>query len=58
MENARAFPRRSDSTGAAAKGFSVAFELPPELVELDGQLGNDLFTLNGCCYRMLRVHAT
>lgn len=36
----------------------AAYELPPELAELGGRRGSDLFTLIDSGHRMLRVHAT
>jgi peroxiredoxin len=47
QKNELAFPVLSDSSLAAAEAFGVAFTLPPELVDLYGQVGNDLPVLNG-----------
>jgi peroxiredoxin len=57
-KNALAFPVLSDSALAAAEGFGIAYELPPELVKLYGQAGNDLPTLNGNGRWVLPVPAT
>jgi len=57
-KNALAFPVLSDSALAAAQAFGVAFELPPALVDLYGQVGNDLPTLNGNGQWVLPVPAT
>lgn len=57
-KNALAFPVLSDSTLAAAEAFGVAFELPPELVDLYGRVGNDLPTQNGNGQWVLPVPAT
>lgn len=57
-KNALAFPVLSDSALVAAQAFGVAFELPPALVELYGQVGNDLPTLNGNGQWVLPVPAT
>ena len=57
-KNALAFPVLSDSALAAAQAFGVAFELPPELVDLYGRVGNDLPTLNGNGQWVLPVPAS
>ena len=46
-KNELAFAVLSDSALEAATAFGVAFELPPELIELYGRVGNDLPVLNG-----------
>lgn len=58
QKNELAFPVLSDSALQAAEGFGVAFELPPELVALYSQVGNDLPTLNGNGRWVLPVPAT
>jgi peroxiredoxin len=57
-KNALAFPVLSDSALQAATGFGVAFEMPPELVELYSRAGNDLAVLNGNGRWVLPVPAT
>jgi peroxiredoxin len=46
-KNELAFSVLSDSALEVATAFGVAFELPPELIELYGRVGNDLPVLNG-----------
>lgn len=46
-KNELAFPVLSDSALEAATAFGVAFEMPPELIELYSRVGNDLPVLNG-----------
>ena len=53
-----AYPVLSDSSLAAANAFGIAFELPPELVELYSKVGNDLPTLNGNGRWVLPIPAT
>lgn len=48
----------SDSSLAAANAFGIAFELPPELIELYSKVGNDLPTLNGNGQWVLPIPAT
>lgn len=57
-KNELAFPVLSDSELQAATRFGVAFEMPPELIELYGRLGNDLPVLNGNGRWVLPVPAT
>jgi peroxiredoxin len=53
-----AYPVLSDSSLAAANAFGIAFELPPELIELYSKVGNDLPTLNGNGQWVLPIPAT
>lgn len=57
-KNELAFPVLSDSTLEAAAAFGVAFEMPPELIELYSRGGNDLPVLNGNGRWVLPVPAT
>jgi peroxiredoxin len=57
-KNELAFPVLSDSALQAATAFGVAFEMPPELVELYSSVGNDLPVLNGNGRWVLPVPAT
>ena len=57
-KNALAFPVLSDSALQAATAFGVAFEMPPELVEVYSRGGNDLPVLNGNGRWVLPVPAT
>lgn len=57
-KNALAFTVLSDSALDAASGFGVAFEMPPELIELYGRAGHDLPMLNGNGRWVLPVPAT
>jgi peroxiredoxin len=57
-KNERAFPVLSDSALEAATAFGVAFEMPPELIELYSRVGNDLPVLNGNGRWVLPVPAT
>lgn len=57
-KNALLFPVLSDSTLEAASAYGVAFEMPPELVELYRRVGHDLPTLNGNGRWALPVPAT
>ncbi len=57
-KNELAFPVLSDSALEAARAFGIAFELPPELVELYRQMGNDLPTINRNGQWVLPVPAT
>lgn len=58
QKNELAYPVLSDSSLAAANAFGIAFELPPELVELYSKAGNDLPTLNGNGQWVLPIPAT
>lgn len=58
QKNELAYPVLSDSSLAAANAFGIAFELPPELVELYTKVGNDLPTLNGNSQWVLPIPAT
>ena len=57
-KNELAFPVLSDSKLHAATAFGVAFEMPPELIELYSRVGNDLPVLNGNGRWVLPVPAT
>lgn len=57
-KNELAFPVLSDSALEAATGFGVAFEMPPELIELYSRVGHDLPVLNGNGRWVLPVPAT
>ena len=57
-KNELAFPVLSDSALQAGTGFGVAFEMPPELIELYSRVGNDLAVLNGNSRWVLPVPAT
>lgn len=57
-KNELAFPVLSDSALEAATAFGVAFEMPPELIELYSRVGNDLPVLNGNGRWVLPVPAT
>ena len=57
-KNELAFPVLSDSALQAATGFGVAFEMPPDLIELYGLMGHDLPVLNGNGRWVLPVPAT
>ncbi len=57
-KNELAFPVLSDSGLEAATAFGVAFEMPPELIELYSRVGNDLPLLNGNGRWVLPVPAT
>ena len=57
-KNELAFPVLSDSALAAATAFGVAFEMPPELIELYSRVGHDLPVLNGNGRWVLPVPAT
>lgn len=57
-KNELAFPVLSDSSLTAATGFGVAFDLPPELVELYKGVGHDLPVRNGNGRWTLPVPAT
>jgi peroxiredoxin len=57
-KNELAFPVLSDSGLEAATAFGVAFEMPPELIELYSRAGNDLPVLNGNGRWVLPVPAT
>lgn len=57
-KNELAFPVLSDSALQAATGFGIAFEMPPELIELYSRAGNDLAVLNGNGRWVLPVPAT
>jgi peroxiredoxin len=57
-KNELAFPVLSDSALQAATAFGVAFEMPPELIELYSSVGNDLPVLNGNGRWVLPVPAT
>jgi peroxiredoxin len=58
QKNELAYPVLSDSSLAAAKAFGIAFEMPPELIELYSKVGNDLPTLNGNGQWVLPIPAT
>ncbi len=58
QKNELAYPVLSDSSLAAANAFGIAFELPPELIELYSKVGNDLPTLNGNGQWVLPIPAT
>lgn len=57
-KNELAFPVLSDSALEAAMAFGVAFDMPPELIELYSKVGNDLPVLNGNGRWVLPVPAT
>ena len=57
-KNALAFPVLSDSALAAASAFGIAFDLPPDLVEIYKGFGNDLPVRNGNGRWTLPVPAT
>ncbi len=57
-KNELAFPVLSDSALQAATAFGVAFEMPPELIALYSQVGNDLPVLNGNGRWVLSLPAT
>jgi peroxiredoxin len=57
-KNELAFPVLSDSDLQAATAFGVAFEMPPELIELYSRVGNDLPVLNGNGRWVLPLPAT
>lgn len=57
-KNALAFPVLSDSALQAATAFGVAFEMPPELIALYSQSGNDLTVVNGNGRWVLPLPAT
>jgi peroxiredoxin len=57
-KNELAFPVLSDSALQAATAFGVAFEMPPELIELYSKVGNDLPVLNGNGRWVLPIPAT
>jgi peroxiredoxin len=57
-KNELAFPVLSDSALQAATAFGVAFDMPPELIELYSRAGNDLPVLNGNGRWVLPVPAT
>lgn len=58
QKNELAFPVLSDSALHAAQAFGVAFEMPPELIELYSRVGNDLPVINGNGRWVLPVPAT
>lgn len=58
QKNALAFDVLSDSSLAAAQGFGVAFEMPPDLVALYRGVGHDLPQRNGNGRWALPVPAT
>lgn len=58
QRNDLAYPVLSDSELRASEAFGVAFELPPQLIELYGRVGNDLPVLNGNGRWVLPVPAT
>ena len=47
QKNDLVYPVLSDSGLAAASAFGVAFEMPPDLIDLYSPVGNDLPRLNG-----------
>jgi peroxiredoxin len=58
QKNELAYPVLSDSELQASEAFGVAFELPPQLIELYARVGNDLPVLNGNGRWVLPVPAT
>lgn len=57
-KNELAFPVLSDSSLEAAASFGIAFNLPPDLIDLYGSVGNDLPILNGNGQWALPIPAT
>lgn len=57
-KNALAFPVLSDSALEAATAFGVAFEMPPELIDVYRRAGHDLPVHNGNGRWVLPVPAT
>ena len=57
-KNELAYPVLSDSDLIAAKGFGIAFPLPPELIDLYSTVGNNLPELNGNGQWVLPIPAT
>lgn len=57
-KNQLTYPVLSDSGLAAATAFGIAFELPKELIDLYGSVGNDLPVLNGNGRWVLPLPAT
>ena len=58
QKNDLAYPVLSDSELLATEAFGVGFELPPQLIDLYGRVGNDLPVLNGNGRWVLPVPAT
>ncbi|WAC75749.1 peroxiredoxin-like family protein [Roseateles sp. SL47] len=58
QKNELAYTVLSDSELRASEAFGVAFELPPQLIELYNRVGNDLPVLNGNGRWVLPVPAT
>jgi peroxiredoxin len=58
QKNDLAFEVLSDSSLQAARGFGIAFDMPPELVALYASVGHDLPTTNGNGLWTLPVPAT
>ena len=58
QKNELAYPVLSDSELRASEAFGVGFQLPPQLIELYGRVGNDLPVLNGNGRWVLPVPAT
>jgi peroxiredoxin len=58
QKNELAYPVLSDSDLVAANAFGVSFTLPPELVALYSQVGNDLPVINGNGQWVLPVPAS
>lgn len=57
-KNQLAYPVLSDSGLSSATAFGIAFELPKELIDLYGSVGNDLPVLNGNGRWVLPLPAT
>lgn len=57
-KHALAFEVLSDSSLQATRGFGIAFDLPPELIDLYASVGHDLPTTNGNGLWTLPVPAT
>jgi peroxiredoxin len=57
-KNELAYPVFSDSALKASDAFGITFTLPPELVELYGNVGNDLPVINGNGQWALPIPAT
>jgi peroxiredoxin len=58
QKNELAFPVLSDSQLMAARGFGIAFDMPPQLIELYRSVGNDLPVINGNGQWVLPIPAT
>jgi peroxiredoxin len=57
-KNELKFPVLSDSALAASDAFGITFNLPPDLVDLYGRVGNDLPVINGNGQWALPIPAT